>query len=254
MHEWCHLMYVGHIPHVRGQKRRQYVWSLDVLGAGTPVRKGWIMSFATLSRLSAVSLILGGLLAAGGTFVTAFNDTPLSPTWTPSFLALLGGEMLLLLGLPGWYARQAKRAGVGGLLGFVLFFLASLLSGIGGSIIDLFIKPWLSQGAPSLLQTAPPLALLLFFLGGSVLSVLGALLLGITTLRARVYPRGAAILLLVATIANFLTPFFTQFKPYFGSTTLILISLSFAWFGYALWSQATGEDGQGSLAVSEAQS
>lgn len=212
------------------------------------------MSFTTLSRLSAVSLILGGLLAAGGTFVTTFNDSPLSLAWTPSFLALLGGEMLILLGLPGWYARQATRVGVVGLLGFVLVFFASLLSGIGGSIIDLFIKPWLSHGAPSLLQTAPPLALVLFFLGGSVLSVLGTLLLCITTLRARVYPRGAAILLLVATIANVLTPFFMQFKPYFGSTTLILISLSFAWFGYALWSQATGEDRQGSLAVSKAQS
>jgi hypothetical protein len=212
------------------------------------------MSFTTLSRFSAVSLILGSLLAAGGTFVTAFNDTPLSPTWTPSFLALLGGEMFVLLGLPGWYARQANRAGVVGLLGFVLFFFALLLSGIGGSIIDLFIKPWLSQGAPALLQTAPPLALLLFLLAGSVLSVVGALLLGIATLRARVYSRGTVILLLVATFANGLTPFFTQFKPYFGSTTLILISLSLAWFGYALWSRTTAEEGQGSRAASEAHS
>ncbi len=212
------------------------------------------MSFTTLSRISAVSLILGSLLAAGGTFVTAFNDTPLSPTWIPSFLALLGGEMLILLGLPAWYARQANRVGIVGLLGFVLFFFASLLSGIGGSIIDLLVKPWLSQGAPSLLQTAPPLALLIFFLVGSVLSVLGVLLLGITILRAKVYPRGAAILLLIGTIANCLTPFFTQFQPYFGSTMLILISLSFAWFGYALWAQATGEDGQGFPAVSAAQS
>jgi hypothetical protein len=47
------------------------------------------------------------------------------------------------------------------------------------------------------------------------------------------------------------TSFFTQFKPYFGSTTLILISLSFVWFGYALWSQATAEEGQGSLTVSD---
>lgn len=210
------------------------------------------MSFTTLSRFSAVSLILGGLLAAVGTFVTAFNDTPLSPTWTPSFLALLGGEMFILLGLPGWYARQATRAGVVGLLGFVLFFFALLLNGIGGSIIDLFIKPWLSQGAPALLQSAPPPALLLFLLAGSVLSVVGALLLGIATLRAQVYSRGAVILLLAATIANFLTPFFTQFKPYFGSTTLILISLSFVWFGYALWSQATAEEGQASPTVSEA--
>jgi hypothetical protein len=69
---------------------------------------------------------------------------------------------------------------------------------------------------------------------------LGLLLTGIATVLAGVYPRGAGILLLVATagfffdffVAEFLTPIAGQLgAAFFGA----LLGLALAWIGVSLW-------------------
>ncbi len=49
----------------------------------------------------------------------------LKPTYGPAHLVLFLAWLLAVLGLPGFYARQAQRAGVLGLIGFVLTITAA---------------------------------------------------------------------------------------------------------------------------------
>ena len=90
------------------------------------------MSNATLDRLSGLALmgafvlsLTGGLLhpiVGHESHSTASISHPGFPA--AHLLVFLGGA-LLLAGLPGLYARIAPRAGILGLAGFTLYFLAS---------------------------------------------------------------------------------------------------------------------------------
>ena len=90
------------------------------------------MSTTTLARLSGVALIAafaltltGGILhpvIGGDSHAAPSLAQPLFPT---AHLLVFLGEICLLFGLPGLYARIAARTGLLGLLGFVLYFFAN---------------------------------------------------------------------------------------------------------------------------------
>jgi hypothetical protein len=109
------------------------------------------------------------------------------------FLLYLLGAGLLLLSLVGLYASQSEAAGVLGLVGFLAAFLGTALL-VGMLWFELFITPSLATRAPGLAEAELGLAgfILVFLLG-----VVGWLLFGVATLRARAYPRWAAVLLMV---------------------------------------------------------
>lgn len=196
------------------------------------------MSSSTLYRLSGIGLLIGGLLATVGILIEGFNENLLSPIWLPAGLLLMIGEMFFILGLPGLYTRQAHKAGVVGLIGFILFFFSALLFGIVTSTLYTFIFPWLTQSAPKLGIDGPPALGLLFAMGG-FMSLIGSLLLGFATIRAGVLSRGAAILLLVASVLNTAVSFFPL--PYANSIVLALLFISIAWFGVSLLTKQSQE-------------
>src|SRR5436189_5445906 len=85
------------------------------------------MSSTTSYRLSGIALLMGSALSAIGYILSVFasgNDLQslISPLSLIFSLMTLLGSMLVLLGLPGMYTRQARRAGILGLLGFLLVF------------------------------------------------------------------------------------------------------------------------------------
>ena len=71
------------------------------------------MSSQSLSRLSGLSLLIGGLLTAVGAAPNFFTgDDPTNPiAATIAFLRVIGA-LLIVLGLPGVYSQQAQRAGL----------------------------------------------------------------------------------------------------------------------------------------------
>jgi hypothetical protein len=85
------------------------------------------MSTTTSYRLSGIALIVGAVFSAVGYILSAFSNgtdlqsliSPLSMTF--SLLTIIG-SLLVLLGLPGVYTRQAKQAGILGLLGFLFLW------------------------------------------------------------------------------------------------------------------------------------
>src|SRR2546426_2474047 len=156
------------------------------------------MSSRTLYRLSGGTLIAGSLLILIGSVVGAIlfpghSSTPqqvLSLLWILVTLITLIGSLLFVIGLPGMYLRQARRAGVLGLVGFILLFFAILLQGTAFSSVQVVVLPFLAQKAPQFLggNILPISAFLLLIVSG-LMQLIGAILLGIATMRAHVFPR-----------------------------------------------------------------
>ncbi|HYT35519.1 MAG TPA: hypothetical protein VEL69_10805 [Ktedonobacteraceae bacterium] len=188
-----------------------------------------------LFRLSGVALILGSLLTAVAVVTgdSIFYNDPkafTNPLWVPLNLSSLIGSMLVLLGLPGMYARQAARAGWPGLVGFVLTFFAGLIMGVAGPAILAFI-PTFSE------PTVPNIFLSLMFSAGVIL-------LGAATMRAGILPRWAGLLLVIAgcgvALENLVSvePLATIISDGSG----VLFMLGILWFGYALLTQKGVEE------------
>ena len=185
------------------------------------------MSSKVLSRLGGIALILGAPLFAIG---VVFESVGM----IANMLKLIGG-FLLLLGLPAMYARQAVRARRLGLVSFTMTFLGWAIF-MSNYPLFTFMVPVLAEHPETQWLVGPngtleaqlgPWFLVYFFLG-LVLAHFGFLLLGIATLRARVFPRWAAVLLIITPIAGI------AMSNFWHPTEAILLGIVFVWFGYEL--------------------
>jgi hypothetical protein len=129
-----------------------------------------------------------------------------------SVAAPLGGA-LLLLGLVGLYTRQSEATGVGGLIGFLVAFVGTVLA----------------QGS--------------VFAG--LLADLGWALFGVASLQARVYPRPASILLIVGAVGTAVASALPRGEP--GSVLMyavigadIILNAAIAWLGFCLFARGRG--------------
>ena len=207
------------------------------------------MSNATLDRLSGLALMAAFVLSlAGGLLhpIVGHESHSAASISHPGFpvahlLVFLGGAVLLI-GLPGLYARIAPRAGILGLVGFALYFLANATIVQGFAAYEAFVAPVLaadratsgvleSDGA---LASSAPFALLQGL--GGVALMLGMLLLGISIVRSRVFPAWAGALLAAAPVL-LLVP-----VPETPVLTGLLIEaprgLAVATIGYALFNRS----------------
>jgi hypothetical protein len=218
------------------------------------------MSSTTSYRLSGVALIIGSVLTIIYYVSNAFISGPF-PEALAGPVAVIGsligfiGSVLVLLGLPGVYTRQAKAAGILGLLGFLFVWYVTLFQGILIPFTSVTIVPMLvTDPATRHLLAAGPLASFTpFFIPSLVGQTLGVLLLAIATLRARVFPRWIAWLLIATAILNA-----ASFVPFFpgalGNVATIIGYLPLAGLGYALLSAGRREsvEAQPSSAQAEA--
>jgi hypothetical protein len=205
------------------------------------VRRNLLPS-SELIRWSGLAAILAAVLLSVGALLNIATETenlsesattaPYVFTW---LLYLLGG-VLLLLGLVGLYARQSEAAGILGLVGFLVAFLGTALL-VGSAWFQLFGAPVFAVEAPRVIDAEPTGMLALgFVLTFVVFGTLGWILFGIATLRARVYPRAAAILLIAGVLINFLPTHFTE----------LVFNVAVAWLGFVLFT------GQGEAAQQRA--
>ncbi|MEN1987088.1 hypothetical protein [Paenibacillus hubeiensis] len=165
-------------------------------------------------------------------------------SWQMVACLTMAMSLFTLIGITAFYIRQAKESGWLGLIGFLMFNLFWFIS-IIFSFIEAFVLPLLTSDAEKfvggmvglfrgtvsevnlgIFPILAPLAGLLYMLGG--------LLLGIATLRARVFPRPAAILLAfaaVVTVAAAIIP-----HP-LDRALAIPMGLALIWIGYVIWSE-----------------
>jgi hypothetical protein len=197
------------------------------------------MSPTTSYRLSGVALLIGGIASAASYVLSVFDTSPTheliasTHTLTYSFLAIVG-SIFVLLGLPGVYARQAARAGILGLLGFLFAWYVTLFQGVMVPFTTVTIIPALiSKQVPLSFASTPPWTWTPFVIVSMFGSVLGILLLAIATIRAKIFPRWLGwglVLTLVLGAVGFL-PFVPDAV---GSIPAVVGNLVIAGFGYAL--------------------
>jgi len=199
-----------------------------------PARRFFIMSSTTLYRLSGISLLIGGLLAALGAFPIFFiGDAPGSTIAASIALLRVLGGMLIVLGLPGMYLRQAERVGLLGLVGFLFTLFYILILGVAGDTINAFVMPFLASQAPALLKGSLPSGLIAFYIVGQLLGFVGGILLGIATLRAAVLSRWASLLLIVGAVLTFAGNFLL---PTIATVGVVMFLVGLAWLGFGVWS------------------
>ena len=182
------------------------------------------MSSSNLLRLGGLAAVLGAVvLVIGGLTVLvlglffsvpgAVSENAMTVLYARSALGLLG-RGLVALGLIGLYVRQSEATGVLGLIGFLVAFLGMML----------------------------PEGLVL----RAVLTDLGWTLFGVASLRARVYPRIAVILLIIGAlltgVINQLLVALVVGGPggillYTGVAAEIIRDTAVGWLGYALFSR-----------------
>jgi len=153
-----------------------------------------------------------------------------------SYLVSSGLRLLSLILLPwaliGIYARQSRAAGAFGLWAFGLVFVGATLT-VGNAWAEVFVWPTLSEAAPGMMSgsVADMSPYLVAGLNVSFpLFGLGLILFGVATFRARVYPRWAAVLLIVSIpVTMFLDPTPGTFQESIGQ---ILLGISVAALGW----------------------
>ena len=208
------------------------------------------MSSRMLYRLSGGTLIAASLLSIVNSILSHVlypspNTTPqqaMSLPWLLVTLVIVIGLLLFVIGLPGMYLRQAERAGVLGLVGFILVFFGSLLAGAFFTL-RVTVFPLLAQVAPKLLEgEILPGGMFLLLLVFSLLDMIGAILLGIATMRAHVFPRLAGVLLIIAGIGMLLA-FFSPIPLILAiieTISSIAFDATFLWCGYVLLAGGRG--------------
>ena len=116
--------------------------------------------------------------------------------------------VLLLWALLGIYGRQSRAAGTFGLWAFVVAFLGTAIQA-GNTWAEVFVWPTLAQVAPNMMsgQTTEASSYLASGISlSSPLQGLGIILFGVATFMARVYPRWAAVLLIVSIPVTIVLP------------------------------------------------
>ena len=202
------------------------------------------MSSGTLYRASGLALLLGAVLVIIG-LPSSFVFAPDSPMALTMVGVWTGGVVLVQLGLPAIVARQAKQAGWLGFGGFLLMFSGGFLIASFFAVLDLTLFPWLDVHAPQLSAQffATNAAVTVYAAVASSLFGVGGMLLGIATMRARVFPRWAGLLLIVGLLS------LGGFVNVFLSGALVFGLLGLGWIGYALLTTKGGAVPQPVLAL-----
>lgn len=186
------------------------------------------MPSSSLVRWGGLAALVSGVVSVIGDLLRLFVDVESARSattiaYTSVFSMYLLGAALLLLGLVGLYVSQSEETGVLGLVGFLAAFLGTVL--LAGTLwFELFITPALAVEDAGLAEAELGLA---GFILAFLLVVLGWLLFAVATLRARVYPRWPAVLLIVGVVLSFLP------VPLSG----VVFSVAVAWMGFILFTR-----------------
>jgi hypothetical protein len=164
--------------------------------------------------------------------------------WLTVHITAVATSVFGLIGLAGLYARQAERAGWSGLAGYLLLSLWLALI-LGFTFVEVFILPALATAAPAFVTSWLGMfngtpggldlgALPTLWTITGPLYILGGLLFGVATFRARLLPRWAGVLLAVGTAMG---PLAALLPLDLQPKVAVPVGLALLWLGYSLWSE-----------------
>src|SRR5664280_574626 len=189
----------------------------------TPPIAGLTITSTTLARAAGVAAVVGGLLYIGVQIKHPNLDLALISTteWKVRQTMKVLFASLSLAGITGMYLRQVTRAGVLGLIGYLVLATGFLLM-LSTEVIGLVVVPTIAGTSPGyvtdVLAVSVPgghatgdLGLMGPFaqlVGFSYLA--GGLIFGIALFRARILARWAAALLAVGAVTTLAIPLVPQ--------------------------------------------
>lgn len=150
-----------------------------------------------LFKLSGATLTLGGSLTTIGWLLFMVLDPDHQAykhnRWFRVNGLIIAGGLFMVLGLSGFYLRQASQAGVLGLMGFILLYIGIALPYLTVHTIETVTMP-----------DVPP-AMMRFATVGAPCLFLGLILTGIVSMKAGVYPAPLGITLISSAILGLMT-------------------------------------------------
>ncbi len=177
---------------------------------------------------------IGAILASLLIFLIPGPDGLGGPGSIPTNVVFVVSGLFLLVGLPALYRVQAKQMGVLGLVGVVLLWVATVLLLLvlsGVQILDLTVPGSIPHPGG---EGPPPLAIIPMILG-VLLTLIGGVIMGITTIRAHVIAAAIGWILIVSPVLLLLTALAGN-----GLLGIILTSACFGLFYAGLaWAGAT---------------
>ena len=206
---------------------------------------------ANIMRSAGLSAMAAGIMYAAVGLSHLFVSHPheahgglslvTTDVWALTHSLTIGVSFFGLLGITGLYARQVEEAGWLGLVGYLLFSLWLVLVP-GFTFFEALILPLLATDAPAFAE-----GFLGIFTGSAVgtrfgtlatvwtllgpLYILGPLLFGIATVRARILSRWAAGLFGLGSVSSVA---FALLPHELGSLATLPVAIGLAWLGYAL--------------------
>ncbi len=183
-----------------------------------------------LLLVGAIGAVLSSLLI----FLIPGPDGLGGPGSIPTNVVFVISGLFLLVGLPALYRVQAKQIGILGLAGVLLLWVATILLLLvlsGVQILDVVVPGSIPHPGG---EGPPPLAIIPMILG-VVLTLIGGVIVGITTIRARVFAAAIGWILIVSPVLLLLTaPLSGLLSIILTSTCLGLFYAGLAWAGATL--------------------
>lgn len=193
------------------------------------------VSAPTLSRLSGLALLLGGLLGTASVALHPADGNMVDPINVPIHLALYAAVMLILLGLPALCGRLASASGVPALAGTVLLFFGLAFEDPLHSVVAFTVAPALAANPATrpLLDAPPPGVTLPLMMAAGFAIFAGLIVLAIAIVRTGALPRWLAAPMLATVI---LIPLGFAVAP-LREVGPALLYLTIAGLGYPLAAQ-----------------
>ena len=186
------------------------------------------MKTTTLFQLGGIAVLLSAILTGIGRLIYFLSGQPDQPI-TPDLWRGIFAGALMVLGLGAVFARQSKRGGILGLVGYVFIILATIYF-VASDAIGLGV----AAGVISYEQLAQVPS---YALADSILPwiwVAGLILFGISIYRGQVFPKYAGVLLLLVGLLQPLTGALAFTRPMYA----ICYFVAWAWLGWKLYSNA----------------
>jgi hypothetical protein len=200
------------------------------------------MTTSNLIRWGGLAVFLGsvlwGMQKIGWTLFIGSQDPRAYPQPAATILWVMGliAALFILVGLPALYACQARQTGRLGLFAFAMVFIGMALV-TSNAYFGVFIQAGLADliilAEEAGVTVQEPIAAGIGFMTTLLLYTLGWLLFGLISLRARVLPRWAAVLVLVGLVSGFLF-----LATNFSLLAMPVTELGIAWLGFALWQES----------------